>query len=244
MDRRGRGRGGRCGEARRRRIRFNRRGRGRGGRCGEARRRRIRFNRRGRGRGGEPGDNHAHRHASHLYPFWYERDPAFADPRLEAAAVLAVRRRMEWWRGAGSDEMAFGLVQLGLAAAALGLAEEAHETVTLLATRYWREENLVSTHNRDAIFNVDVCGGLPAVVAAMLVRSSLPASGYGRLDLLPALPREWPYGEARGLVVRGGTVDRLTWEPGRVEAVITAWAPLLVTWGRSGPGCSPGRRCH
>ncbi|GIH74366.1 hypothetical protein Plo01_07950 [Planobispora longispora] len=189
---------------------------------------------------GEPGDNHAHRHASHLYPFWYERDPAFADPRLEAAAVLAVRRRMEWWRGAGSDEMAFGLVQLGLAAAALGLAEEAHETVTLLATRYWREENLVSTHNRDAIFNVDVCGGLPAVVAAMLVRSSLPASGYGRLDLLPALPREWPYGEARGLVVRGGTVDRLTWEPGRVEAVITAWAPLLVTWGAQRARVLPG----
>ncbi|GIH89599.1 glycoside hydrolase family 95-like protein [Planobispora siamensis] len=176
-------------------------------------------------------DNHAHRHASHLYPLWYERDPAFDDPRLEAAAALAVRRRLEWWRGADSDEMAFGLVQLGLAAAALGLAGEAHEALTLLATRYWRADNLVSTHNRDAIFNVDVCGGLPALVAAMLVRSSLPPSGYGRVDLLPALPEAWPYGEARGLVVRGGTVERLTWEPGRIEAVVRAWRPLLVTCG-------------
>ncbi|WP_068921339.1 glycosyl hydrolase family 95 catalytic domain-containing protein [Planobispora rosea] len=192
------------------------------------------------GPAGPGADNHAHRHASHLYPLWYERDPAFADPRLEAAAALAVRRRLEWWRGSDSDEMAFGLVQLGLAAAALGLAEEAYETVTLLATRYWREENLVSTHNRDAIFNVDVCGGLPAVVAAMLVRSSLPASGYGRLDLLPALPREWPYGEAHGLVVRGGRVERLTWEPGRAEAVITAWTPLLVTWGAQRARVLPG----
>ncbi|GII03505.1 glycosyl hydrolase family 95 catalytic domain-containing protein [Planobispora takensis] len=185
--------------------------------------------------GGEPAgaveDNHAHRHASHLYPLWYERDPAFDDPRLEAAAALAVRRRLEWWRGSDSDEMAFGLVQLGLAAAALGLAGEAHEALTLLATRYWCADNLVSTHNRDAIFNVDVCGGLPALVAAMLVRSSLPPSGYGRVDLLPALPQAWPYGEARGLVVRGGAVERLTWEPGRVEAVVRAWRPLLVTCG-------------
>ncbi|MBG0820838.1 glycoside hydrolase N-terminal domain-containing protein [Planomonospora sp. ID91781] len=194
----------------------------------------------GGGGGGLPADNHAHRHASHLYPLWYERDPAFDDPRLAAAAELAVRRRLEWWRGEGSDEMAFGLVQLGLAAASLGLAEEAHETLTLLATRYWREENLVSTHNRDAIFNVDVCGGLPALVAAMLVRSSLPGAGYGRVDLLPALPEAWPRGEARGLVVRGGTVERLTWKPGRVEAVVRAWAPLLVTCGIQSARVLPG----
>ncbi|MBG0827949.1 glycoside hydrolase N-terminal domain-containing protein [Planomonospora sp. ID67723] len=195
---------------------------------------------RGPAAGSPVADNHAHRHASHLYPLWYERDPAFDDPRLAAAAVLAVRRRLAWWRGSDSDEMAFGLVQLGLAAAALGLAEEAHEALTLLATRYWREENLVSTHNRDAIFNVDVCGGLPALVAAMLVRSSLPPSGYGRVDLLPARPRAWPSGEARGLTVRGGTVERLTWEPGRVEAVVTAWAPLLVVCGSQRARVLPG----
>ncbi|GAA3135765.1 glycoside hydrolase N-terminal domain-containing protein [Planomonospora alba] len=187
-----------------------------------------------------PADNHAHRHASHLYPFWYERDPAFDDPRLAEAAALAVRRRLAWWRGADSDEMAFGLVQLGLAAASLGMAAEAYEALTLLATRYWREENLVSTHNRDAIFNVDVCGGLPALVAAMLVRSSLPGAGYGRVDLLPALPAEWACGEARGLVVRGGTVEHLSWRPGRVEAVVRAWAPLLVTCGIQSARVLPG----
>ncbi|MFC4057929.1 glycoside hydrolase N-terminal domain-containing protein [Planomonospora corallina] len=187
-----------------------------------------------------PADNHAHRHASHLYPLWYERDPAFDDPRLAAAAALAVRRRLAWWRGADSDEMAFGLVQLGLAAAALGMAGEAYEALTLLATRYWREENLVSTHNRDAIFNVDVCGGLPALVAAMLARSSLPGTGYGRVDLLPALPAEWESGEVGGLVVRGGTVERLSWRPGRVEAVVRAWAPLLVTCGAQSARVLPG----
>ncbi|WP_249350268.1 glycosyl hydrolase family 95 catalytic domain-containing protein [Microbispora sp. H10836] len=123
-------------------------------------------------------DDHAHRHASHLYPFWYDTGEA-ADPALRAAGAEAVRRRLEWWRGAESDEMAFGLVQLGLAAANLGMAAEASQALDLLVTRYWRA-NMVSTHNRDAIFNVDVCGGVPALVAAMLVRSRATASTCSR----------------------------------------------------------------
>jgi hypothetical protein len=39
----------------------------------------------------------------------------------------------------------------------------------------------VSTHNAGAIFNTDICGGLPAVVVAMLVRVR-----GDRIDLLPA----------------------------------------------------------
>ncbi|MEN3533721.1 glycoside hydrolase N-terminal domain-containing protein [Microbispora sp. ZYX-F-249] len=166
-------------------------------------------------------DNHAHRHASHLYPFWYDTGEA-ADPALRAAGAEAVRRRLEWWRGAESDEMAFGLVQLGLAAANLGMTTEASQALDLLVTRYWRA-NMVSTHNRDAIFNVDVCGGVPALVAAMLVRSE-----GDRLDLLPACP--WPSGEVRGLRARRGVVvERLTWSPEGVEAVLSGAASRRLT---------------
>jgi len=156
-------------------------------------------------------NNHAHRHASHLYGLWYEPEPALLDdPRLRAAAATAVRLRLAWWRGHG-DEMAFGLAQLGLAAAALGLADEAHEVVTRLATRYWRPSG-VSTHNAGAIFNTDVCGGLPAVIVAMLVR----ARG-DRVELLPALPAAWPTGAIRGVLLRGGVrLARLAWAPGEV----------------------------
>ncbi|WP_304452260.1 glycoside hydrolase family 95-like protein [Nocardiopsis sp. YSL2] len=174
-------------------------------------------------------DQHAHRHASHLFPLWYEPDPAFADPRLRAAAVRTVRSRLSWWRGQESDEMAFGLVQLGLAAARLGLAEEAHETLALLATRYWRP-TLVSTHNRGALFNVDIGGGLPAVVAAMLVRST-----EGRVDLLPALPRVWPTGRVEGLRARGGViVDRLEWGSGEATALLRSVEPRTVRIGLPG----------
>lgn len=136
------------------------------------------------GAGGElaewaaPGllDNHEHRHASHLYPLWHEPDPAIVDdPALRAAAVVAVRRRLAFWRGDRSGEMGYGLAQVGLAAAGLGLAAEAAETLGLMARRYWRP-SLVPTHNRGGVFNLDLAGGLPAVVAAMLVRSTQRAA--------------------------------------------------------------------
>ncbi len=165
-------------------------------------------------------ERHAHRHASHLYPLWYETDPALASPRLRAAAVAAVRARLAWWRGQESDEMAFGLVQLGLAAANLGLAAEAHDTLSLLAARYWRP-TLVPTHNRGSLFNVDIGGGFPAVAAAMLARSA-----EGRLDLLPALPREWASGRVEGLRARGGVVvELLEWSGGRAHARLRAVEP-------------------
>ncbi|MEV0393559.1 glycosyl hydrolase family 95 catalytic domain-containing protein [Polymorphospora rubra] len=171
-------------------------------------------------------DQPAHRHASHLWPLWYEPDPAITgDPVLRAAAATAVRRRLDWWAGADSDEMAYGLAQLGLAAAALGMADEAYACVERMARVYWRP-SLVPTHNRDAVFNVDIAGGLPAVVAAMLVRGA-----HGRLDLLPALPAAWPRGRVTGLVVRGAvTVRELRWAPGAVEAVLwsAAGARLVV----------------
>ncbi len=177
----------------------------------------------------QPGldDQPAHRHASHLWPLWYEPDPLITgDPAVRAAAVAAVRARLAWWAGTEADEMAYGLVQLGLAAAALGLADEAYATVEAMASRYW-QANLVPTHNRDAMFNVDIAGGLPAVVAAMLVRSA-----HGRLDLLPALPVAWPRGRVTGLAARDAVRIRdLRWAPGRVEAVLCAAGDTRVVVG-------------
>src|SRR4029453_9945933 len=72
-------------------------------------------------------DQPAHRHASHLWPLWYEPAPLLTgDTAPRAPAVASVRSRLAWGVGAESDEMGYGLAQLGLAAAALGLAEEAY----------------------------------------------------------------------------------------------------------------------
>ncbi|MEU0488497.1 glycoside hydrolase N-terminal domain-containing protein [Nocardiopsis sp. NPDC006139] len=187
----------------------------------------------------EQAEEHAHRHASHLYPLWYEPDPALAAPRLRAAAAAAVLARLDWWRGEESDEMAFGLVQLGLAAARLGEAEQAHAALGMLASRYWRP-TLIPTHNRGELFNVDIGGGLPAVVAAMLLGST-----EGRADLLPALPGTWTAGRVEGLRGRGGlVVDVLEWERGRAHARLRSAEPrsLVVAFPdgtRSRVDCGP-----
>lgn len=155
----------------------------------------------------------AHRHASQLYPFWYEEDPAAQTPELRAAALETIRWKLGWrderpWAGRdGRQEMAFGQVGLGLAAARLGDADAAVRCVESLARDFWRP-NAVSTHDGDSIFNVDASGGLPAVVIEMLVQSQ-----PGSLTLLPALPASWPSGSIRGVRARGGVViDELTWD--------------------------------
>ncbi|MBG0562990.1 glycosyl hydrolase family 95 catalytic domain-containing protein [Actinoplanes aureus] len=168
-------------------------------------------------------DNHEHRHASHLYPFFYAGDPAFeTDPALRAAAVRAVRSRLRWWLSEESDEMGYGLALLGVAAAHLGLAAEAYAALDRIAGAYWRP-NLVPTHNRDHMFNVDLAGGLPALVVAMLLQSrDLDADGVARLRLLPALPSAWPSGRVRGLVARGPVTVDLSWSPGDFEATLVS----------------------
>ena len=69
----------------------------------------------------------------------------------------------------------------------------------MLAARYWRP-SLVSSHDAlggagggEGLFNVDICGGLPALIVEMLVQSSV-----GTVRLLPACPPEWGVGAHRG----------------------------------------------
>jgi hypothetical protein len=161
--------------------------------------------------------NGAHRHLSQLYPLWYEPDAAFSgdDARaqaLRAAAQETIRTRIAWRAEdptppPGRMEMAFGLVQLGLAAAALGDAASALTCAEWLAVDHWSPA-LTSRHDAGRIFNLDASGGLPAVVAAMLLSSTVDS-----LTVLPALPDAWPSGGITGLRGRGGiVVDRMDWD--------------------------------
>ena len=87
------------------------------------------------------------------------------------------------------------------------------------------------THNAGAIFNVDIAGGFPALVAALLL-----ASRPGHLTLLPALPAAWPRGEITGLAARGQVaVERLTWSPQTVSVRVSSPRDqrIRLTVGRS-----------
>lgn len=84
---------------------------------------------------------------------------------------------------------------------------------------------MVSTHNPDSIFNVDICGGMPAVIIKMLV-----ASEPGVIKLLPALPKQWPCGTIEGVLCRGQVeVKRLKWDDRQVELSLVSQVPQSMT---------------
>jgi hypothetical protein len=159
-------------------------------------------------------NNNQHRHASHLYPLFYEVDPDFdKNPELIKGAQTAIENRMKYRRGKNGAEMAFGLVQKGLAAAHINDTALAYECVDWLCNSYWSPA-FTSYHDPGEIFNVDICGGLPAVVTEMIVQSSMQ-----EITLLPALPEQWPEGSIKGVRGRGGFVIDMQWKAGKPVAV-------------------------
>jgi hypothetical protein len=171
-------------------------------------------------------DNYGHRHASHLYALYAGLpDEIAADPRLQAAFRAAIEKRMQWRRANNGADMAFGLCQLGWAAASLRDARAAYETVDWLANRFWFAESMVTAHNVRSIFNIDLAGGLPGTILAMLVQSQ-----PGRIDLLPALPKEWPTGSVTGVLCRGQVeVKRMDWRPDALTVTLRSAIDQRVT---------------
>jgi len=170
-------------------------------------------------------DNHRHRHISHLYALYDGLPEEIAtEEALRDAFKKVIENRMGPRRADGGGEMSFGLVQLGQSAASLGEADLAYEVVDMLANVYWRS-NMVSTHNPNSIFNVDICGGMPAVIIKMLVYSE-----PGKIVLLPALPKQWPSGVIEGVLCRGQVeVKRLKWDDRQVELSLVSQIPQNVT---------------
>jgi alpha-L-fucosidase 2 len=169
-------------------------------------------------------DNHKHRHISHLYPLFDGLPEEIASNQtLRDAFKNVIEKRMGPRRADGGGVMSFGLVQLGQAAASLGEADLAYEVVDMLANVYWRP-NMVSTHNPDSIFNVDICGGMPAVIIKMLIASEPRA-----IELLPALPKQWPSGVIEGVLCRGQVeIKKLSWDDKQIDVRFVSQVPQNV----------------
>jgi hypothetical protein len=156
-------------------------------------------------------DNYNHRHSSQLYALFDGMPEDIArDPKLQAAfkKLIEIKLERHWsnWEKQGGF-MSFGLVQLGQAAASLGEPDLAYRCLVPLLNRYWLH-NLASMHNAKKLFNMDISGGMPAVLIKMLV-----ASDPGTIRLLPALPPAWPSGTIEGVLCRGQVeIQRLTWK--------------------------------
>jgi hypothetical protein len=164
-------------------------------------------------------DNYDHRHTSQLYALFDGMPEEIAkSPKLQAAFKRLIELKLErhWsdWEKQGGF-MSFGLVQLGQASASLGEADLAYRCLGPLINRYWYS-SLASTHNAKKLFNMDISGGLPAVLIKMLVASEL-----GEIRLLPARPAAWPSGTIDGVRCRGQIeIKRLHWDGKTIQVFL------------------------
>ena len=163
-------------------------------------------------------DNYPHRHCSHLYALFDGLPQEIAtNAPLQQAFRVAAEKRMEVRRRENGGIMAFGLVQLGQCVSSLRDPGMSYEVVDWLANKFWYP-NMVTTHNPKELFNTDLCGGLPAIIIKMLADSQ-----PGSVELFPALPKEWPQGEIRGIHCRGQVeLQRLAWGPNRITVTMVS----------------------
>lgn len=165
-----------------------------------------------------------HRHSSQLYALFDGLPEEIArDPRLREGFRRIIAYKLDHhYKRAGF--MAFGIAQLGLAATSLGEGDLAYQSVVRLVNNYWLS-NMASMHNVKSAFNMDISGGLPAVILKMLLDSS-----PGEVRLLPALPRQWPTGVLEGALCRGQIeVETLRWQPDRIRVAVRSGKEQTIT---------------
>ncbi|MEI8235105.1 MAG: glycoside hydrolase N-terminal domain-containing protein [Verrucomicrobiota bacterium] len=168
-------------------------------------------------------DYNDHRHASHFYPLYDEMPSEIVDnPALVKAVGHSGRARMDWHEQ--TRFMAFGAVQVGLAAAHTADAELAQRTINFLGKNFW-STGMASFHNGGELFNMDLSGGFPYLCASTLVYSD-----PGLIRFFPARPAQWKSGSLKGVRLRGAiTLSELTWDGAKTKAVLVSDKDQTIT---------------
>lgn len=163
-------------------------------------------------------DHDAHRHLSHLYPFFPGTEvTAENNPQLIAACRTAVKRRQVVGL---SQQTGWSLAHMANIYARFGDGERSVHCLDMLS-RTSLGNNLFTYHNDDRgmgvtldlvwgrrpPFQIDANMGWTSAVYEMLLFSTATT-----LRLAPGLPRRWNAGRADGLQTRAQTTVSLAWD--------------------------------
>lgn len=153
-----------------------------------------------------------HRHISHFIAVYSGRQISpLTTPKFAEAARVSLSAR-------GNESTSWAMVHRAAAWSRLFDGDRALTILRLMLARGRYHENLLSSIG-GGCFQIDANLGYTAAVVEMFLQSHLKEEGSDAylIHLLPALPKAWPNGAAKGLRARGGFKVDMTWKDGRLE---------------------------
>lgn len=152
------------------------------------------------------GETYEHRHSSGLVPVWPYREITFDDElNLYTAAKETLKRKDKGiYETAGHGILHAALIGANLHESG-SIARKLHQ---LLVEDYYFGSLMTSHYNNNKVFCTDVLHTVPAIIIEMLI-----ISDEGVLELLPALPDDFPKGFIEGVKGKSRfTIERLSFD--------------------------------